>query len=392
MSAYALPGLFPPIDMISPSCLSGTKTIDDSSGTNGDSSSNERNKPLHLQDQEGNYNNKCNNRNRRNEVENDELTSSSSSNIGCILNSAAIVVKEAKIDPVRWIQYVTGSNPQRYAHQIGKTLRRRVSNSGIGNSIRTRTTGQSKGILCETRNSSCNNTKESQQNEAIEFELSITFNGRKYIAKRTMQCIMQLRDDLIRETRRRRQWLIEKEDLSTSSRFQVTHRDSYDGHPHMTQPSNLNISHISSDNRSKTKEEEDKHIDTIQIPEIPPFTSDHDRRHLNGNTGFVGKGFSMLHAMVKSYVPVMEGWLKNIMEIVPQDSECLMNFLWEPATEMSSACFKSVLDSVNQGDQMCASSKTFKSSTSLTTLGSIKEMDYDTDDEYSDTEYLEGGW
>mmetsp|Transcript_10603 Transcript_10603/g.25526 ORF Transcript_10603/g.25526 Transcript_10603/m.25526 type:complete len:379 (-) Transcript_10603:47-1183(-) len=378
MSAYALPGFFPPIDTMSPSCFSGTTYVDNSSSTNGESASSESNIPLHLQDQERNYDNKCKIGNRRNDIESDEVTSTTSSNIGCILNSAAIAVKEAKIDPVRWIQYVTGSNPQRYAHKIGKTLRRRVSNSGIGNPSGTRTTRQSNGILVETNKSSCNDNEKSQQNEAIEFELSITFNGRKYTAKRTMHCIMQLRDDLIREMRRRRQWLIEKEDSSTSPCLKLTHMDSFGGHLSFTRP--FNHKNRTSGERFKV-EEEGKHIETIQIPEIPPFTTDNDRRHLNGDTGFVGKGFSMLHAMVKSYVPVMEGWLKNVMEIVPQDSECLTNFLWEPATEMSSACFKSVLDTINQRDELCASSKTFKSSTSLATLGSIKEMDYDTEDE-----------
>jgi len=390
MSAYALPGLFPPIDTMSQPCSSGAKATDCSSGTKGKSLLSERNMPLHLKDQDGSYNKKSKDRNRRLDIDGDEVNSSSSSNIGCILNSAAIVVKEAKIDPVRWIQYVTGSNPQKYAHQIGKRLRRRVSNSGIGSSMGIHNSGQSKRILCETKQSSCNNSKKSQQNEAIEFELSITFHGRKYTAKRTMQCIMQLRNDLITEMNRRRQWLVEKEDMSMPSRLNSTQMGNCDDQLRFTQPPDLNATRSCSD-RLKT-EEKGKLSDTIQIPEIPPFTSSHDRRHLNGDTGFVGKGFTLLHAMVTSYVPVMEGWLKNVMEIVPQDSECLMNFLWEPATEMSSACFKSVLDSVNHGNQMCASTKAFKSSTSLATLGSIKEIDYDTEDEYSETEYSEGEW
>merc|ERR1712176_767603 len=219
------------------------------------------------------------------DIDDDEVTSSSSRNIGCILNSAAIVVKEAKIDPVRWIQYVTGSNPQKYAHQIGKRLQRRVSNSGISSSMGTHTSGQSNRTPFETKQSSCSNSKKSQQNEAIEFELSITFNGRKYTAKRTMQCIMQLRNDLIREMNRRRQWLVEKEDLSTSSHLNFTKLDNYDEQLQLTHASDFNATRSSSD-RLKT-EKEGKLADTIQIPEIPPFTSGHDRRHLNGDTGFV---------------------------------------------------------------------------------------------------------
>lgn len=379
---------------MSQSCSSDPKSSDDSSGAIEESSS-DRKLPLHLRDHDGNYNSKCDN----------VVISSSSSNIGCILNSAAIAVKEAKIDPIRWIQYVTGSNPQQYANQIGKTPRRKVSNNSNSGNTGTRGGGQSNLRLCEDNKrdsiqgiSCCSNGEKSQQNEAIEFELSITFNGRKYTAKRTMQCIMQLRDDLIKETKRRRQWLTQTEDLSTSTDSKLTRESSntgkYDGRLRFNQFSHFDVTQSSSDKLTTKPEQDKKQSCAIQIPEIPPFTSGHDRRHMSGDTGFVGKGFTMLHAMVKSYVPAMESWLKNVMEIVPQDSECLMNFLWEPATDLTSACFKSVLDSVNNGDQMWASNK-FKSSTSLATLGSIKEMDYDTEDDDSEDGpdvYSADGW
>ena len=83
------------------------------------------------------------------------------------------------------------------------------------------------------------------------------------------------------------------------------------------------------------------------------------------------------------------------MEVVPQDSECFMDFLWEPTTEASTACFKSVLDSINNNnvsDQ--AVSNKFKSCTSLATLGSIKETDYDSGDDAEDgpDEYSANSW
>lgn len=381
MSAYALPGLFPPIETMSLSCSKSSNTTVDSSDTSENSSS-DRKIPLHLHDQGGNYVNKCDNSARNNRDDDDFTNSSNSSNIGCIFNSAAIAVKEAKIDPIRWIQYVTGSSPQLYAHHIGKTLRRRVSttSNNCTKGKRTRSDCSSgsinKSSYSNGASSSCS-INESQQNEAIEFELSITFDGRKYTAKRTMQCIMQLRDDLIREMKRRKQWLTQKQELLTSTSGKILHETStihkYDGHLRLAQPSYFEVSQSSCDKLTTTHEQDINHSYSIQIPEIPPLTSDHDRR----DTGFVGKGFTMLHAMVKSYVPVMETWLKNVMEIVPQDSECLMNFLWEPKSELQSDCFKSVLDSVNKTDH-------YKLSTSLANLGSIKEMDDDT--EYSDSE------
>mmetsp|Transcript_14343 Transcript_14343/g.29683 ORF Transcript_14343/g.29683 Transcript_14343/m.29683 type:complete len:380 (+) Transcript_14343:205-1344(+) len=370
MSAYALPGLFPPIDTLSQSSSNDIKTIDDTSCTSEESSS-KRNMPLHLQD--------------------NEVNSSASSNIGCILNSAAIAVKEAKIDPVRWIEYITGSNPQQYAHQIGKTLRKRVSNSSHSATTGSRSGGHAnrtfydsstgmKGRSKGNGGSSCNSKSKSQQNAAIEFELSITFNGRKYTAKRTMQTIMQLRDDLIREMNRRRQWLTEKQDLSESALLKLSH-----GRRRFND-SNAKHSSSNKDNNQSY---------AVQIPEIPPFTKDH---HHSGDTGFVGKGFTMLHAMVKSYVPVMESWLKSVMEVVPQDSECFMNFLWEPSTETVPTCFKSVLDSLNNNsnnDQSTCVSHKLKSSTSLATLGSIKEMECDSGDDDSEDgsdEYSASGW
>jgi len=394
MSAYAL-GLFPPIDTMSQSCSNDTQTIGDSSDMVEESPS-DRNMPLHLHDHDENKNSKCGNINYGNHCEGDAVNSSTSSNIGCILNSAAIAVKEAKIDPVRWIHYITGSNPQQYAHQIGKTLRRRVTSSNNSSTAGNPSSGSNtKSGHNNSDNSSSNNNK-SQQNEAIEFELSITYDGRKYTAKRTMHCIIQLRDDLIREMERRRQWLTQKQDLSTTTRLNIPHESSkmnqFNGHLRFTQqPSYFDVTHSSSE---KVTTKDNNHSNAVEIPEIPPFTSGHDRRHTLGDSGFVGKGFTMLHAMVKSYVPVMESWLNNIMEIVPQDSECLMNFLWEPSTEMPSACFKSVLDSVNNSDQVGVSNK-FKSSTSLATLGSIKELDYDTEDDDSEdspVEFSAGGW
>ncbi len=364
MSAYAL-GLFPPIESLSES--------GDSSSSSENVSIN-RNGPLHLQE---NNESCCTNNNYGCNHDDEEGNSSASSNIGCILNSAAIAVKEAKIDPVRWIEYVTGSRPQQYARQIGKTLRKRVTSSNHGGTNRTNYDSASGGSKGRNGNcgSSCNSKSKSQQNEAIEFELSITFKGRRYTAKRTMQCIMQLRDDLIREMNRRSQWLTEKQDLSASFHSRLRFNES----------SYFDATHTEDKNQSYA----------VQIPEIPPFTSDH---HHSGDTGFVGKGFTMLHAMVKSYVPLMESWLKTVMEVVPQDSECFMNFLWEPSSETSSACFKSVLDSINNtsNNELSLGVPTkFKSSTSLATLGSIKEMDYDSGDEDSDEgpdEYSASGW
>jgi hypothetical protein len=89
--------------------------------------------------------------------------------------------------------------------------------------------------------------------------------------------------------------------------------------------------------------------------------------------GFVGRGFTMLHALVTSYVPVMERWLKNVATIVPQDSECLMNFLWEPTS--TNVEFGSILE--NNNNSSSNNNKLLRSS--RTSMGSIKEIDSEDD-------------
>merc|ERR1712194_857617 len=91
-------------------------------------------------------------------------------------------------------------------------------NNNNNNSNSNNNNNNNNNISSINANNSCSKNKnDSPQNQAIEFELSITFNGRKYTAKRTMQCIMQLRDDLIREMKHRKQWLTQERGLSLSS-------------------------------------------------------------------------------------------------------------------------------------------------------------------------------
>jgi len=436
MSAYALPGLFPPIDSLTIGCSSidaeeeKKKEQSESSESCSTSTSNDSNNQQTHQSNNMNTNTNM----PLHHHYNPNSSSSSSSNIGCLLlNSAGIAVKEAKIDPVRWIQYVTGGGQIRInntANQIGKTLRRRVwdsstttSTSGFGDNYINSNNNNNNSINSNTNSNSSSNSKsknknKSPQNEAIEFELSISFNGRKYTAKRTMQCIMQLRDDLIREMKHRRQWLTQEgRELSSSPSPPTTslHLHRYDS------SGNGNIDSSFFDPKTSIS-----NIIVVQIPEIPPLTGHHhhgdeDRGGDDNDThGFVGRGFTMLHAMVTSYVPVMERWLKNVMVIVPpQDSECLLNFLWEPQDSEKDfnlpTCFKSVLDSINNNNNNnnddddddinnisssnhhhhhyhhlnsntiknhnSVSVKKFKSCTSLATLGSIKELDYNTEED-----------
>ena len=253
-----------------------------------------------------------------------------------------IEVKEAKIDPIRLIQSVTGST-SRNPSLPRKSLRKRGSRERLSCDATTPQNSpvhkrQSMNVSEDDNNQYSNGNGTLNGNphdDAIEFELAISFNGRKYTATRTLQCIMQLRDDLIREMNTRRQWL--QIHQKTSEAFSSSDPRAYDQN-----------TYTSSDNPIH-----------VEIPEIPSISGS----ATNGSSGFVGRGFTMLHAMAKSYVPIMERWLRSVMAIVPKDSECLTNFLWEP---LSNELFPLELPS--------------KSCTSLATLGSIKELDYNTDD------------
>jgi hypothetical protein len=173
--------------------------------------------------------------------------------------------------------------------------------------------------FCEDRDISCDMQQISDlsmdwccNNNTIQFELSISLNGRKYTATRTLECIIQLRNDLIREMKYRRQWLI-----NNNNRVQSLH------HQQMQVVSTSD--HVGLDEKDRDT------LEHIQIPEIPPMTTDDETRGSSG--GFMGRGFTMLHAILSMYRPAMEGWLRNIIAVVPQDSECLMNFLWEPLSK-----------------------------------------------------------
>lgn len=135
--------------------------------------------------------------------------------------------------------------------------------------------------------------KNAPHEDAIQFELAIKFNGRTYSATRTLPRIMELRNDLIREINTRRQRL-----QSKRMRWQF---------------------------RSVNEEEEDA---DVTIPELPEC--DNERVAVGG---VAGRGFAMLQALLRAYCPAMEGWFRNVTDLIPPNSSpSLTNFLWEPVS------------------------------------------------------------
>lgn len=177
-----------------------------------------------------------------------------------------IAVTEAKIDPVRLVQAVAGGT------SFSDASRSRKYDS-----------------------SHDKQHKNAPHGDAIQFELSIKFNGRTYSATRTLPRIIELRNDLIRELNNRRQIL-----QSRRMRWQF---------------------------RSTAEQEEDDDLD-VTIPELPECDTE---RVAVGSVA--GRGFAMLQALLRPYCPVMERWLRTVMDLVPPNSSpSLTNFLWEPVS------------------------------------------------------------
>mmetsp|Transcript_17148 Transcript_17148/g.32469 ORF Transcript_17148/g.32469 Transcript_17148/m.32469 type:complete len:424 (-) Transcript_17148:1503-2774(-) len=148
------------------------------------------------------------------------------------------------------------------------------------------------------------------QDDAIQFTLSITFNGRKYTATRALPSFIKLRQDLMQE--------LEKKKNS---------------------PSRLTRSGLSNSNvDGSRKVETSLHPDTdalhqddreVIIPELPIGGNAIDSDTSSGLIGMAGRGFRGLQDTVKNYCPPMEHWIRSVAALVPS-SPTLANFLWEP--------------------------------------------------------------
>jgi len=187
--------------------------------------------------------------------------------------TVGIAVKEARLDPVALTQALTRTT----------TPKERRRTRG-GNTPRSHSPTQSSVAPTDATPSPTTSPTAATEkhDEAIQFDLSIRFNGQKYSATRTLTSILQLRCDLIRELRRT-----------------GTSRDSQRATPTPT--------------------------DTTLIPEVPSY---YGQDCSSGMT----RGFTMLQALLSRYCPVLEGWLQRIVLAVGPTSKALEDFLYEPTS------------------------------------------------------------
>ena len=365
MSIYALPG---PLYKLVSSGISNLKSgseepskeklssFGDAQGSSSVSCSSRR-RPLHRNESGGSA---SSDGNSVSSSSGDNSTSNANRNG----NGVVIAVKEAKIDPERLIRSLASKPDSKKA-----AAKSAAPPTGGGESsddqvaTDTSTNATSAQGSSPKSNSSSRRLRRSQKadlkkkddslsreydphEEAIKIEISVSFNGRDYTATRTLPRILQFRYDLIEEFRARR-------------KFRERRKKKAADIPKMT-PTHA---HVSDD-----EDEEDSLDSDDVIPEIPRL-ADESSAHAGGSSHVLGGGFSMLNALLRPYGPALERWLRNVIDIVPHDSQCLTQFLWEPISGHA------------------ISRKFERRTSSMSTLGAIQETDdleqYDSDtDEY----------
>eukprot|EP00555_Chaetoceros_dichaeta_P005569 CAMPEP_0198257710 /NCGR_PEP_ID=MMETSP1447-20131203/7307_1 /TAXON_ID=420782 /ORGANISM="Chaetoceros dichaeta, Strain CCMP1751" /LENGTH=479 /DNA_ID=CAMNT_0043944671 /DNA_START=87 /DNA_END=1523 /DNA_ORIENTATION=+ len=167
-------------------------------------------------------------------------------------------------------------------------------------------------------NRSSNTTTKNHDDNALRFNIGITFNGRKYTATRALPSFVKLRQDLMQE--------ISKQGTNTDSTAipsnQHHNRNHYTHHTTTTTTT------------PTTNDNDDDYDEDFLIPDLP-FGNKHRSSSSNKDgildelVAFAGRGFSRLEAALCSYCPEMEKWLRAVAVIVPM-SPSLANFLWEP--------------------------------------------------------------
>ena len=143
---------------------------------------------------------------------------------------------------------------------------------------------------------------------AIQFELAISFQGRKYTATRAFSTFVKLRNDLLRESGDA------CDGISIGGNRRSRHY--------------LHRTKSNSDERGAAKKC-DGDSTSISVPELPTVTPENAECNNYAWTGVARSGFALLQATAKLYCPEMEKWLQHVVNKFPY-SPSLGRFLWEP--------------------------------------------------------------
>jgi hypothetical protein len=227
-----------------------------------------------------------------------------------------------------------------------------------------------------------NPTESDGDPSAIEFQLSITFQGRKYNATRAFPTFVKLREDLMHE-------------LKNNDRRS---KRSVGGTKCLGDFSHDVCTKIHGDYKKSTN-------DNILVPELPRVSPESLGHGGYALSGVARSGFALLQATAQHYCPEMERWMRQVIDTFPC-SQSLSRFLWEPLS-MSSGGWETnestTCDDVGQTEEISplrevakpplhtrskpksgtfSKMSRFKSNGSFGSLDSIKESNnYDCDED-----------
>lgn len=376
MSAYALPGLlFPPVEFEkatgSSSTANSTKPtvslgeqVSSSSRPSSDKTSNQ-----HHSD-ETNTQLSTSTRRRTEMSYCGSLKSASSMSHGPIL-----FVKRATLDPVRLVRSLT----RKASRRLYPSSRSRRDRCKMVDKV----PSTDKAVVSSSPS----------YEDAVQFEISVSFNGRKYTATRTLPSIKALRNDLIREMQIRQESIQNQLQRHSHLLPSGPGADVTDDTSVVEDLTDNDTASTSRDSSKGSQHEEDP--DHVFIPELPPFSEDsagsasetstssrvgqsrNNRPPTHPSDSFVACGFTMIHVYIKSYCPALETWFSHITEFVPSDSPTLTNFLWEP------------LGGENAGSNTplpSSSHRRARQSSIASSLGSIQEIESSEEDSSEEEE------
>jgi hypothetical protein len=257
MSAYALPGLFPPLPFFFDSDhVNVSISIDDSLSTQRlDYSSLEKEEKVEHEPPT-----------RTRMLASSEATLLSAPSCCCSVDQIDVSVKDARLDILQWIHSLTSSAaPLLSANAAARKQQRspaRSRNSAL--LLNPDVKLASGGVAAEV-------SPLSSKERAMQFEMSISWNGRQYIVVRSLERLRYLREELVAE-------------------LQML---------------------------------DDIKLATAGVPEMP---------NLPDNGGCANQSFALLQGLLRAHMPAMESWLNQVFRLLPHinDSATLTNFVLEP--------------------------------------------------------------
>lgn len=241
-----------------------------------------------------------------------------------------VAVKSASVDPMRLVRSLARGGSDESANDKSSMGTKR----GRGKPPRGVSDGKSVGAPDNSPVKAPSGAG-SAHDEAVQFHLSIQFNGRKYTATRTLPRFVQLRNELVAEVRERGRAMSRRARRAAprppwrTSKLSFSSGEGGDGDTVASWEDN------GSDGESDISDEVLPDCDITVIPELPigNGTDEESSGGTGGSAslGFAGRGFAHLQASLRSYCPAMEGWLRQVASVVPPSaSPSLARFLWEP--------------------------------------------------------------